>query len=134
MPWRVASSASFRVILAVATLSVGLCLAYFWLHRTRNVLDNLTTNERYNRRRYPHFKRADGGFTNPFDHGPARNCAQFFCATCGPDARPRLLVAVDDAWTTQPLEFRGAPESPAAGALTPVKPVQRQGTVIDDHV
>lgn len=51
----------------------------FWCNRTRNLLSNLTTNERYNRKRYPHFKTLDGGFTNPFDRGVAANCHGFFC-------------------------------------------------------
>ena len=55
--------------------------AIFWCNRTRNLLRNLTTNERYNRKRYPHFiKRLDGGFTNPFDQGVAANCHAFFCS------------------------------------------------------
>ena len=51
----------------------------FWLNRTRNLLSNITTNERYNRKRYPHFKTLDGGFYNPFDRGVAANCHTFFC-------------------------------------------------------
>ena len=73
-----------RLALAVMSLLVGLPLCWFWLHRTRNVVANLTTNERYNLRRYAHFKRADGGgFANPFDRGVAGNCAFFFLAPCG---------------------------------------------------
>lgn len=54
-------------------------LAVFWYNRTRNLLSNLTTNERHNCKRYPHFKTVDGRFTNPFDRGVAANCHAFFC-------------------------------------------------------
>ena len=53
--------------------------AIFWCNRTRNLLSNLTTNERCNHKRYPHFKTLDGGFFNPFDRGLAANCRAFFC-------------------------------------------------------
>ena len=54
-------------------------LAVFWYNRTRNLLSNLTTNERHNCKRYPHFTTVDGRITNPFDRGVAANCHAFFC-------------------------------------------------------
>lgn len=79
-----------RLSLAVCAAVVGLPLAYFWWQRTRNVLANLTTNERHNRSRYAHFRRADGTLANPFDRGVATNCAQFFCAAArGPSRAER---------------------------------------------
>jgi hypothetical protein len=87
--WLEESSHGMRIALAVLTLFVGLPLLYFWYHRTRNICANLTTNERYNLRRYPHFKRDDGSFVNPFDQGVGKNCTFYFCSTaacCRPAA------------------------------------------------
>jgi len=44
------------------------------------IASNLTTNELILRRRFDYLKAADGSFYNPFDRGPAANCAQFFAA------------------------------------------------------
>ena len=54
----------------------------FWYFRTRNLLANVTTNERHNLRRYPHFRAADGTVVNPFDRGTAANCVYYFCTPC----------------------------------------------------
>ena len=78
--WRADSGPGVRIALAVISLLVVVPLAYFWAHRTRNILTNMTTNERYNGRRYPHFRGPDGSFVNPFDHGPVDNCRTYFCA------------------------------------------------------
>ena len=81
-----------RVALAVIASVVGAPLLWFWACRTRNVAANLTTNERYNQRRYAHFRRSDGTIANPFDHGCARNCVHYFCAA-GP-TQPREAPSV----------------------------------------
>ncbi|EOD24891.1 hypothetical protein EMIHUDRAFT_238178 [Emiliania huxleyi CCMP1516] len=69
-----------------------LLLARFWLHRTRNALANLTTNERLNRRRYAHFRSPNGALVNPFDRGAARNCIAFLCP-----AKPRTASLLSAA-------------------------------------
>jgi len=77
--------------LAVAA-PASLLLARFWLHRTRNALANLTTNERLNRRRYAHFRSPNGALVNPFDRGAARNCIAFLCP-----AKPRTASLLSAA-------------------------------------
>ena len=66
----------------------------FWYFRTRNLLGNVTTNERHNHHRYSHFKTVDGAFHNPFDRGPRRNCQVYFCGDGNRDAQP-MLAALD---------------------------------------
>ena len=79
--------------------------AIFWCNRTRNLLSNLTTNERYNRKRYMHFKTLDGGFSNPFDGGVAANCHGFFCpaAQLEVEASDGLLGTM---WGAMHLSYR----------------------------
>jgi len=64
------------------------------MHRTRNLLANLTTNERHNLLRYPHFKALNGGTLNPFDRGWSANCRYFFCAPRN-SAGGGLLLGLD---------------------------------------
>ena len=92
--WWLNSRHAFRGVLAGVCLALSLPLTSFWAYRTRNILANLTTNERHNIKRYPHFRQPSssssgtgttGGFVivNPFDRGMAGNCAHYFCAPCG---------------------------------------------------
>jgi len=67
-------------------------LLHFWIHRTRNLLQNMTTNERQNRGRYAHFKSVDGGFVNPFDRGALCNCATYFCGSRGAESDGEELL------------------------------------------
>jgi hypothetical protein len=76
-----------RVAIAVLSCLVVAPLSYFWYCRTRNIVQNLTTNEQYNRARYPHFKRSNGLFVNPFDRGVLSNCHFYFCAPCNSGGR-----------------------------------------------
>ena len=89
--WRVALVLGLGLALAVAAPAC-LLLARFWLHRTRNALANLTTNERLNRRRYAHFRSPNGALVNPFDRGAARNCIAFLCP-----AKPRTVSLLSAA-------------------------------------
>ena len=130
-PWRAATAHGFRIALAVLSLFVGVPLTMFWAHRTRNIVANLTTNERYNLRRYPHFKRPDGSFVNPFDRGLAGNCGFYFLAPCGCASKhvgagqQRARVA-DNSWR-QPL-IDDALVTPSDHGLTAIKPVHRTST------
>ena len=53
-----------RVLLAVLGLLFAMPLGCLWFYVTGGILRNLTTNERHNRRRYPHFKSIDGSYVH----------------------------------------------------------------------
>ena len=91
-PWRERSKHAFRIVLTATSVVLAVPLAVFWLARTRNIFENLTTNERHNLKRYAHFRAAGGGFVNPFDRGLAGNCAHYFCMPCSGGASTRLQV------------------------------------------
>ena len=114
-----------RIVLATATLLVAVWLAHFWLHRTRNILDNLTTNERYNRRRYPHFRGPHGTFVNPFDKGAVRNCWVYFCDTSHQGTRP---ILTDVSVEPLPPVDHFAPGTPPVMHATPTGGVHGDGT------
>eukprot|EP00966_Prymnesium_polylepis_P060713 1408706-Prymnesium_polylepis.2 len=76
----------------------------FWYFRTRNLLKNVTTNERHNHHRYAHFKSVDGAFHNPFDRGMRANCTAYFCLRSdgNSDVLPMLSdVTVNTTSSTQ---------------------------------
>lgn len=105
--WRVHTAVGMRIALAGLAGLVALPLTYFWYCRTRNVLVNLTTNERHNKSRYAHFRRSDGSFFNPFDRGPLANCKHYFCR--GAAVGQQLLLFQDD--------------EPRIGWMAAVKPI-----------
>ena len=90
-----ASSAAVAAAMRWSLFGVALValppLSLFLANRTRNVVANITTNERINMKRYAHFKRYDGSFINPFDRGPLRNCQQYW-GCCDAAAGGRLRV------------------------------------------
>lgn len=63
----------------------------------RNVRNNLTTNEVFNKDKYPYLKTPRGEFSNPFDRGGCRNFGDVCCcATVDYDALAVDLVFDDD--------------------------------------
>ena len=75
-------------MMGAITWLIGICLTDVFLFgfaivivcviQSMNILDNITTNERFNWRRYTHFKKPDGSYFNPFSRGYLSNIFEYF--------------------------------------------------------
>ena len=96
--WGRSSATAARGILAGFGLLAAVPIGWLWLDVTRNIVANLTINERHNLKRYAHFRAPDGSYVNPFDRGACANVAEYFCgagAVGGLAMVPREVAPAD---------------------------------------
>lgn len=86
-----------HVALALCALVFGGPTTALLMLQLRNVRNNLTTNEVFNKDKYPYLKTPRGEFSNPFDRGGCHNFGDICCcATVDYDAFAADLVYEDD--------------------------------------